>query len=425
MARLVRCPCPLSVLVATVVAVQVKATEVAIRGHVGYGIVSALEQEEVKSRSVLELLQEWSRTVPVVSRDHPDVTFAFVNSTTDTHVITGAVSSGAADTSTQKTFSTGAADSMTKGKQPEIIRHWGFSHEHPFWGSGMLAAMLRYLSFAVLIKVACMLSNVMFQVSPLPMVKQFQSKQDTGDTDAAPFVAIAFGGCQWCFYGAFAYLVTGKSGFLVLVYSNCLGGLLGVYYVYVFQLHCTRVSQITGLTVYFRIVSLLVLLQIGAMAVFPRERALFFSGLISSTCSVATSLSACTTLPIVIKRKCAASIPLPLCCASAVSGVLWIICGVILWDPWIAFPNIIGVSGSSVCIGLCLYYGTEEPLDGDVHEGSLTPSLQGSSPGLRERSMLLSGSSVDDDAHGHSSDQEWGELPAANYGACGETGGTF
>jgi len=423
MARLVRCPCPLSALVATLIAVHVKATEVAIHGHVGAGIVSTLEN--VKSKSVLELLQEWSRTVPVVSRDHPDVTFAFVNSTTSSNVITGAVSTGAADTSTQKTFTSGAVD--IKGKQPEIIRHWGFSHEHPFWGSGMLAAMLRYLSFAVLIKVACMLSNVMFQVSPLPMVKQFQAKMDTGDTDAAPFVAIAFGGCQWCFYGAFAYLVTGKSGFLVLVYSNCLGGLLGIYYVYVFQLNCSRVSQITGLTVYFRIVSLLVLLQIGAMAVFPRERALFFSGLISSTCSVATSLSACTTLPIVIKRKCAASIPLPLCCASAVSGLLWIICGVILWDPWIAFPNIIGVSGSSVCIGLCMYYGTDEPLDGDDQEGSSTPSLHGSSPGLRERSMLMThgGSSTDEDPQGHSSDQEWGELPVANYGACGETGGTF
>jgi solute carrier family 50 protein (sugar transporter) len=398
--------------VATILATQVEATEVAIRGHVGYGIVSALE--EAKSSSVLELLQQWSRTMTVVSRDHPQQSLAFVNST-DKFVITGS-----ADTSTQNI--------NLKGKQPEIIRHWGFSHEHPFWGSPMLTAILHYLSFAVIIKAACMFSNVMFQVSPLPMVKQFQMKHDTGDSDAAPFVAIAFGGLQWCFYGAFAYLVTGKSGFLVLVYSNCLGGLLGIYYVYVFQVNCSRLSQISGLSLYFKIVSMLVIMQIGAMAVLPRERALFFSGLVSSTCSVVTSLSALTTLPLVIKRKCAASIPLPLCMASAVSGVLWIICGVILWDPWIAFPNIIGVTGSSVCIGLCFYYGTEEKdgiEDADVQEGISTPSWQGSSPGLRERTTLMThgASSAHDDAQGHSSDQEWGDV--ANYGACGETGGTF
>jgi len=413
MARNVRCPS--SVLVAAILATQVQATQVSIRGHVGSGLVETLE--EIKSKSVLELFQQMTWTTPmVVSRDHPmDVSFAVINST-DKHVITGAVD-------TQK---------KGIGKQPEIIRHWGFSHEHPFWGSPMLTALLHYLSFAVIIKVACMMSNVVFQVSPLPMVKVFQAKNDTGDADAAPFVAIAFGGCQWCFYGAFAYLVTGKSGFLVLVYSNFLGGLLGIYYVYSFQANCTRLSQISGLSLYFRIVSMLVLLQIGAMAVLPRERALFFSGLVSSTCSVVTSLSAMVTLPEVIKRRSAASIPLPLCCASAVSGFLWIVCGVLLWDPWIAFPNIIGVTGSSVCIGLCLYFGREEKAEEDGIEGATTPSLQGSSPGLRERSALLPhGSfSAHEDAYGHSSDQEWGELPddvpPATYGACtGGTGETF
>jgi solute carrier family 50 protein (sugar transporter) len=407
MARLARCPT--SALLALIVVTQVQATEVSIRGHVGAGLAGTLE--DVKSKSVLELFQQWGFTLPAVSRD---VSFAVVNST-DKMPQSRNFISGAVDT--KKSMS-------DKGKQPEIVRHWGFSHEHPFWGSPVLTAILHYLSFAVLIKAACMASNVLFQVSPLPLVKQFKEKQDTGEADAAPFVAIAFGGCQWCFYGVFAYLVTGKTGFLVLVYSNCLGGLLGIYYVMIFQANCSRLGQISGLSMYYRIVSALVLLQIGAMAVLPRERALFFSGLISSICSVATSLSALITLPTVIRTKCAASIPLPLCIASGVSNCLWITCGVILWDPWITFPNIIGVGGSSVCVLLCFYYGNGEKTDPESEplagSGSLhsTPSLRGTSPGLS--SQHNGGFSADEDG-GPNNEYEVHE----NYGTCGETGGTF
>merc|ERR1719379_1166024 len=114
--------------------------------------------------------------------------------------------------------------------------------------------MLHYLSFAVIIKVACMLSNVAFQVSPYPLVKGFKCEGDTGDSDAGPFVAIAFGGCQWCFYGFFAYFVTGKSGFLVLVYSNLLGAILGVYYTWAFQANCRTVQALGAFMMYLRVV---------------------------------------------------------------------------------------------------------------------------------------------------------------------------
>lgn len=402
MARLVRCP--LSSLVAIFLAIQVQASQVSYRNHVGGGLASTLE--EVKSKSALQLFQQWGFILPAADRD---VSFAVVN-TTDRHVIAGAV------------------ETQNAGKQPEIIRHWGFSHEHAFWGSPMLTAILHYLSFAVIIKAACMMSNVLFQVSPLPSVKQFQAKHDVGEADAAPFVAIAFGGCQWCFYGAFAYLVTGKSGFLVLVYSNVLGGALGMYYVQQFQENCTSTGKIHQLSFYLKVVSMLVLLQIGAMAALPREKALFFSGIISSACSVATSASALTTFPTVIKRKTAASIPLPLCIAAGVSGCLWLTCGVLLWDPYIAVPNAIGVLCNVVCVCLVFHYGTEEKGPGEFEdEGSahLTPNSRDASPGLRERTALLhrsEGSSAE--TFDISSDQEWGES-AGLYGACGETGGTF
>jgi len=385
---------PNFVLLATIVATQVQATEVALRNHVAGGLVATLE--DAKSKSVLEVFQ--NRTV-----------------------ISGAVETG---------------NQNGNVKQPEIVRHWGFSHEHPFWGSPMLTAFLHYLSFAVVIKSMCMMSNVLFQVSPLPQVRHFQEKQTTGETDAAPFVAIAFGGSQWCFYGIFAYLVTGKSGFLVLVYSNFLGALLGVYYVLTFHTNCTRLTQISGLSMYYRVVSAVVLIQIGAIAAMPRERALFISGLISSTCSIAQSLSGLVTLPHVIKTKCAASIPLPLCVACGISNGLWITCGLMLWDPWIICPNVVGLTLSLVSVGLYFYYGCEEKkLDlKDDQDPVPTGSLDDSSTACpREYSDLLSqhggcySASSGSVSHNfcHIRDQELG-VQNENYGSCADagTGGT-
>ena len=58
---------------------------------------------------------------------------------------------------------------------------------------------------------------MMREVSPYSQVAEFASKQDTGEADSAPLISILYGGCQWCFYGTFAYESTYKSGFLVLV----------------------------------------------------------------------------------------------------------------------------------------------------------------------------------------------------------------
>merc|ERR1740130_2379071 len=96
------------------------------------------------------------------------------------------------------------------------------------------------LSFAIIIKALCMMSNILFQASPLPAAKLFMEQGDTGDTDSAPFISIAYGSSQWCFYGLFAFIVTGKSGFLVLVYSNIVGAILGLYYVYSFNKNCSN-----------------------------------------------------------------------------------------------------------------------------------------------------------------------------------------
>merc|ERR1719440_1400066 len=113
----------------------------------------------------------------------------------------------------------------------------------------------------MVVKALCMAGNVLVQLSPFPQVKRWEARNDTGEADAAPYVSICFGGWQWCFYGTFAYLVTKRSGFLILLHSNCLGAVLGTYYTVTFYRN-SQASAKTNLQKYLSGIAALVLLQI-------------------------------------------------------------------------------------------------------------------------------------------------------------------
>jgi len=257
--------------------------------------------------------------------------------------------------------------SGVRGKQPLATRSW-FS-------------FLRFsLSFAFVIKCLCMMSNVLFQVSPFPLVRGWKEQGDTGDTDPAPFVTVAYGGCQWCFYGLFAFAVTHKNGFLVLVYSNICGAALGIYYVFMFERLCADKVMRPKLLMYLQIAGAMTLLQTCAIICRPSEQALFFAGIISSACSIVGVFSLCLTIPLVIQTQCSKSMPLPLLLASYASAVLWVTCGVLLWDPWITFPNFCCCLILTFALALVWMYpadGSESPLIFSKNPGVSTPQVPG------------------------------------------------
>jgi len=245
----------------------------------------------------------------------------------------------------RKHASRDVADSDVKLTVKQFIprRHW--------W------SLFRFsLSFAFIIKAMCITSNVFYQASPIPLVRQFSAKGDTVDADLAPFVSMAFGGWQWCFYGLFAFFVTSKNGFLVLVYSNMGGAILGLYYVFMFMKHCKNDAMLKRASMYYFVLGVIVAVQAGAIASLPPVRALFFSGLVSSSWSVVTSLSLLTTVPEVLRTKCSHSLPFPILIVSCMSASLWIVCGTLLWDVWILLPNTVSFFTCTFALCLCIRY---------------------------------------------------------------------
>merc|ERR1719213_18360 len=88
----------------------------------------------------------------------------------------------------------------------------------------------------------------------------------------------------------------------------------------------------------------------------PSVRALFFSGLISSAWSIISSMSLIATVPRVYETRSSSSLPVPLLVMGEISATLWIVCGVMLKDPWITFPNTFAFAVCTFALYLCFKF---------------------------------------------------------------------
>jgi len=300
------------------------------------------------------------------------------------------------------------------------------------------------LTAAFVVKVLCMLSNVLFQVSPFPAVKKFCDDRDTGEADGAPYLSILYGGWQWCFYGTYAFVVTGKSGFLVLVYSNALGAVLGIYYLWGFMNNCKAEQTMDRLHVYFRGAAVLICVQLVAMCSLPCQKALFLCGFVSSLCSVLVSMSMLATVPVIFKTRCSATVNVSMLCIGIGSNMLWLVCGTMLRDLWICIPNTVGLFVFFFSLGLAHHFPRDPKVAAALVAAAGDDAAAESSPLVAIHRTLsgLSGSGSDG-GEGVAAAEE-GAAPLAarpqNYGSvssagsatvqyyggvCGDTGGTM
>eukprot|EP00928_Gymnodinium_smaydae_P049045 TRINITY_DN32882_c0_g1_i1.p1 TRINITY_DN32882_c0_g1~~TRINITY_DN32882_c0_g1_i1.p1 ORF type:complete len:345 (+),score=36.71 TRINITY_DN32882_c0_g1_i1:102-1136(+) len=232
------------------------------------------------------------------------------------------------------------------------------SKQHPMAVPSWYAALRLTITLTAVIKFSCITSNVLLQASPIPVVNQFKA-QGTGDLDSAPFVAIAFCSCQSAFYGMFACCITGKSGFLVLLYSNILGLTMGSYYVYAFVTNCTNESVRQKTKLYFAFASVFMAVEMLCIVTMTGYHALFYVGLASCTCSFISGLSLVTAVPEVLRTKCSKALPIQVLVPAEISSLLWFCCGVDLWDPYIALPNFVSFVVCLLALGLAWYYPAE------------------------------------------------------------------
>jgi hypothetical protein len=220
------------------------------------------------------------------------------------------------------------------------------------WGGSINKHIFSGLTFAMLIKALCVIGNVLVHVSPLPQVKSWDIRGCPGQTDPAPYVSIAFAGFQWCFYGLLSWWLSGQTKFLILVQSNCLGVILGTYYVKSFYCNCCDEMSLSKLHKYLSVIASLVLIQVCAMCLVPFDRALVLTGVVASCGSFMGAAAMIAAVPAVIRNKNSSPILRPYVLANLVSALLWSACGCMLKDPMVIIPNVF--SALSSVGALCL-----------------------------------------------------------------------
>merc|ERR1719160_1102634 len=226
----------------------------------------------------------------------------------------------------------------------------------PHVARNRLWTRLQYLTLGTIVKVSCIIGNVMSQLSPYPCVKKFQTKGETGDFDALPLVSIGFNGLQWCFYGLFAWWITGNHAFMILLYANICGAISGSFYTYSFHRLCKSEKGFRWLCRYYHVITGILLVQILAALMLPMRSAMFFEGFMASFCSVAVTISPIACLPVVLRTKSTEVMPVELAIVSLISSVLWLTCGVMLLDWWIIIPNVVGILAGLLAMALlCIY----------------------------------------------------------------------
>lgn len=89
-------------------------------------------------------------------------------------------------------------------------------------------------------------------------------------------------GLQWCVYGFFAYCYTGNHGFLIVVYANIFGAILGTFYTLTFQRYCgepgSDLSQWAAMKIYYLFVAGVFGFQGLAFWLRPEEQSLLLAG---------------------------------------------------------------------------------------------------------------------------------------------------
>lgn len=225
--------------------------------------------------------------------------------------------------------------------------------EEPVW----------WMEFEFMLKIFAIGSNIVLQLSPLRMITEMRLSKSTMGQSPIPLLALACCGCQWSYYGYFAYLSTSNVGFLSLIHSNVLAIVLGLYYVYTYISIASKdeanSSSIGNLYTLSLIAAILFIGEYVYCALSPEitdiNNALFISGLFSASISILVAASPLVGVPAALATRSVSAIPIDMVIASAVSNVLWSIFGFLLGDPWVWIPNSVGLALSGVQIAAILY----------------------------------------------------------------------
>jgi len=197
------------------------------------------------------------------------------------------------------------------------------------------------------IKGLAMGSSYMQHLAPMISVLPMLRRRSVFGRDPGPFVALAFNCSHWCLYGLFGFVYTGDWQRLIMVYSNILGSLLGIFYTIVYRINCDSSAGRARWYFYLRLAALIAGVEAFVLLTWPARSVLVMLGCMSTSLSISVAVSPLLTLRTVLQTRSSASMPADLVIASLVSNLLWLACGAIVADGFLVVSSIV-----NICAGL-------------------------------------------------------------------------
>lgn len=189
-------------------------------------------------------------------------------------------------------------------------------------------------------------SILQFLVGMLVCRKYIQNGT-TGDASPITFIACFLSSCLWLLYGL---VISDLSVILV----NSVGAVLQLAYVIVFYFYCLKKTLVLKQMSAALVILTLVFVYLGYEK--NPEVAKSRIGFVCVIMTIFFFAAPLTSLAHVIQIKSAESLPFPIILMTFVTSVQWLIYGIILKDPYMQIPNILGTILSLFQLSLFVIY---------------------------------------------------------------------
>ena len=182
------------------------------------------------------------------------------------------------------------------------------------------------------------ITSSLIYLSTLPTVQKALRANSTTEINSIVYAMMIVNGSAWMFYGCII-----KNWFVFL--ANIVSIPLGVYY-YSMALLLERELQVCSRSAMTLMAGETLVFLAGGLALIALDsvQARAVMGGVATFLVVAFLGSPFSSLYSVITTKSAANIDAKLAWATLINGVLWLVYGIILVDPIIYSPNVLGIS---------------------------------------------------------------------------------
>lgn len=233
-------------------------------------------------------------------------------------------------------------------------------HAHPL--SQLVIEWVTGMSFAFFLKAGAITSSVIMTFSPMRAVWRMHETASTLAFPPFTFVCGFACGLQWCIYGTFAFMVTQNYGFLILVYSNAIGVLMGSYYVHTYYVNCKVPDRMVQMQYCATAAFIIYTSEAFVIPLMDHTHALLIVGTVSACLSIMVSVAPIADLPYILVTKDVSGVPKDVVIAGFICSILWFGCALLLHDMWILIPNLCGVVLGGFQLMLLSLYSAKTPM---------------------------------------------------------------